>query len=111
MDCNPPVSSVNGDSRGKNTGVGCHTLLQGDLPNPGVKLRSSTFQVDSLPGEPPGKPNSMLSIVNVILNYYCFTQNTGNVLICVYVVVYTCMYMCVHSSSEGKAPEMQETQV
>ena len=24
-----------GDSPGKNTGVGCHFLLQGDLPNPG----------------------------------------------------------------------------
>ena len=29
MDCSPPYSSVNGDSPGKNTGVGCHALLQG----------------------------------------------------------------------------------
>ena len=29
MDCSPPGSSVHGDSRGKNTGVGCHALLQG----------------------------------------------------------------------------------
>ena len=29
MDCSPPGSSVHGDSPGKNTGVGCHTLLQG----------------------------------------------------------------------------------
>ena len=28
MDCSPPGSSVHGDSPGKNTGVGCHTLLQ-----------------------------------------------------------------------------------
>ena len=28
----------------------------GDLPNPGIKPRSSTLQVDSLPAEPPGKP-------------------------------------------------------
>ena len=27
MDCGPPGSSVHGDSPGKNTGVGCHTLL------------------------------------------------------------------------------------
>ena len=27
-----------------------------DLPNPGVKPRSSTLQADSLPSEPPGKP-------------------------------------------------------
>ena len=29
MDCSPPGSSVHGDSSGKNTGVGCHALLQG----------------------------------------------------------------------------------
>ena len=29
MDCSPPGSSVDGDSPGKNTGVGCHALLQG----------------------------------------------------------------------------------
>ena len=32
MDCNPPGSSVLGDSPGKNTGVGSHSLLQGILP-------------------------------------------------------------------------------
>ena len=40
----------------KNTGVGCHSLLQGDLPDPGTDLRSSALQADSLPSEPPGKP-------------------------------------------------------
>ena len=43
------------DSPGKNTGVGCHALLQGiwgDLPDPGVEPRSPVLQVDSLP---PGK--------------------------------------------------------
>jgi len=39
MDCSPPGSSVHGDSLGKNTGVGCHFLLQGIFPmqrsNPG----------------------------------------------------------------------------
>jgi len=29
MDCSPPGYSVLGDSPGKNTGVGCHVLLQG----------------------------------------------------------------------------------
>ena len=29
MDCSPPGSSVHGDSPGKNTGVDCHSLLQG----------------------------------------------------------------------------------
>ena len=29
MDCNPPRLLCPGDSPGKNTGVGCHALLQG----------------------------------------------------------------------------------
>ena len=32
IDCSPPGSSVHGDSPGKNTGVGCHALLQGLFP-------------------------------------------------------------------------------
>ena len=40
MDCSPPGSSVHGNSPGKNTGVSCHTLLQGIFPtqgsNPGL---------------------------------------------------------------------------
>ena len=29
MVCTPPASYVRGDTPGKNTGVGCHALLQG----------------------------------------------------------------------------------
>ena len=36
MDCSPPVSSIHGDSAGKNTGVGCHSLLQGIFPTQGL---------------------------------------------------------------------------
>jgi len=32
MDCSPPGSSIHGDSPGKNSGVGCHALLQGIFP-------------------------------------------------------------------------------
>ena len=35
MDCIPPGSSVHGDSPGKNTGVGGHSLLQGIFPRQG----------------------------------------------------------------------------
>ena len=59
MDHSPPGSSVHGDSPSKNTGLGCHALLQGNLPNPGIKSRSSTLQADSLPSEPPGKVASI----------------------------------------------------
>ena len=57
MDCSPPGSSVHWDSPGKNTGVYCHALLQGNLPNPGSEPRSPTLQVDSLSSELPGKPH------------------------------------------------------
>ena len=44
------------DSPGKNTGVGCHFLLQGNLPNPENEPGSPALKADSLPSEPPGKP-------------------------------------------------------
>ena len=53
MDRSLPGSSVHGDSPGKNTGVGCHALLQGSS-----QPRSPTLQVDSLPSEPLGKPKN-----------------------------------------------------
>ena len=40
--------------------MGCHFLLQGNLPHPGIELRSPTLQADALPSEPPGKPASNL---------------------------------------------------
>ena len=46
------------DSPGQNTGVGCHPLLQGDLPNPRIEPRSPALQEDSLPTEPQGKPKN-----------------------------------------------------
>ena len=60
MDCSPPGSSVHGDSPGKNTGVGCHALLQGifltqgsncHLLQPPSPALAGTF----LPLAPPGK--------------------------------------------------------
>ena len=47
MDCSPPGSSVHGNSPGKNTGVGCHALLQEIFPtqglNPGLPHRRQIF--------------------------------------------------------------------
>ena len=37
MDRSPPGSSVHGDSPGKNTGVGCHALLQGFFNDTGMQ--------------------------------------------------------------------------
>ena len=39
-------------------GVGSLSLLQGNLPNPGIKPKFPTLQADSLPVEPPGKPTN-----------------------------------------------------
>ena len=48
-----PYSSWN--SPGQNTGVGSLSLLQGNLPDPGIKPGSPALQVDSLPAESAGK--------------------------------------------------------
>ena len=44
------------DSPGKNTGVGCHFLLQGIVPTQGSNPNLLHLQVDSLPLAPSGKP-------------------------------------------------------
>jgi len=41
--------------------VGCHTLLQGDLHDLGIATKSLSLQAGSLPSEPPGKPQDILS--------------------------------------------------
>ena len=55
MDCSPPGFSVHGGSPGKNTGVGCHSLLQEIFPNQGLNPGLPYCRhLDSLPSEPPG---------------------------------------------------------
>ena len=63
MDCSPPGSSARGDSPGKNTGTGCHFLLQGIFPtqesNPGLShhrqiLYHLSHLGSSLTTGPPG---------------------------------------------------------
>ena len=59
MDCSPPGSFVYGDSPGKNTGVGCHSLLQGTFPTQESNLYLLCllhWQAGSLPLAPLGKP-------------------------------------------------------
>ena len=48
MDCSLPGSSVHGDSPGKNTGVGCHALLQWIFPTQGSNLCLLHWQADPL---------------------------------------------------------------
>ena len=62
-------------SLGKNTGMGCHFLLQGIFP---TQESNSAFlcllhwQVDSLPRAPPGKSTILLSILCKILLFLFF---------------------------------------
>ena len=73
MDCSPPGFSVHRDSPGKNTGVGCHVLLQGIFP-----IQVSGIAADSLPSEPPGKPSTWYKGVCIMykegwaLKNWCF---------------------------------------
>ena len=50
------------NSSGKNTGVGCHSLLQGIFPTQGSRPRSLALQADFLLCEPPGKPNNRIEV-------------------------------------------------
>ena len=64
MDCSLPGSFIHGISRQEYwSGLPFPSL--GDLPNPGIKLRSPTLQPDTT-SEPPGKP---------IYNYWNVSSN------------------------------------
>ena len=76
-DYSPPRLLCPWNSPGKNNGVGCHALLQGNLPDPGIEPRSPTLQADSLLSEPPGKPlNNLNTRVTYLVNsvYYSGLQ-------------------------------------
>ena len=67
ISCSPPGSSVHGDSPGKNTGVGCHLLLQGTFQTQGLNLHLLCLlhcQAGSLPLSPPGKPQRIWGWAN-----------------------------------------------
>ena len=71
------------NSTGQKTGVGSLSLLQGDLPNQGIKPRSAALQADSLPAEPPGKlwedfksgENTLLWHLMMDIFHYTFFQS------------------------------------
>ena len=58
MDCSPPGCLCPWNFPSKNTGVGCHFLLQGIFPNQGSSLISYIFCIASrfFTTEPSGKP-------------------------------------------------------
>ena len=85
MNYSPPGSSVHGDSPGKNTGVGCHALLQGIFPtqglNPGLLHCRQIFYSLSH----PGKPHMYTYIgIYIIIN----------------IALYICVCVCVCNTTE-----------
>ena len=56
--CDPHGLYSPWNSPGQNTRVGNLSLLQGNLPDPGIKLGSLALQADFLPAELPGKPKN-----------------------------------------------------
>ena len=71
MDSSPPGSFVHGDSPGKNTGVGCHFLLQGIFPNLGIEPSFSVTPalVDRFfTTEPPRK--SMYNTLHLLIQNF-----------------------------------------
>ena len=65
LDCSPAGSSVHGDSPGKNTGVGCHSLLQGIFLTQELNTGLLHWRQILYPSEPPGKPTQWICWLNI----------------------------------------------
>ena len=80
MDCSPQAPLSMGFLR-QEYWSGCHFLLQGDLPDPGIEPKSPALQADSLSTKLWGKP---------ILWFYINKIQTQNHTIFMY--IYTCVF-------------------
>ena len=49
----------------------------GDLPDPGIEPGSPALQADSLPGEQPGKPQNLKTIIIIIPNQAFIYKKTS----------------------------------
>ena len=71
------------NSPGQNSGVGSLSLLQGGLPNPGIKPRSPELQADSLPSELPGKPkNTGVGSLSLLQQIFLTQESNQGLLHC-----------------------------
>ena len=80
MDCKPARLLRPWDSPGKNTGVGCHFLLQGIFPTQG-----SNSHLDSLPLGHLGRPNfadllKKMRFSWILIKFCCFHKFSGMML-------------------------------
>ena len=76
MDCSPPGSSVHGISPGKNTGVGCYSLLQGIFHTQGLNPCRLHWQEDSLRLGHQGSPSSIQRKHGGVV--WCLTEQTAD---------------------------------
>ena len=58
------------DSPGKNTGVGCHSLLQGIFPAQGLNPGSPELHADSLASDPWGKSMCLMASITFLIFLY-----------------------------------------
>ena len=70
----PPGFSVHGISQGKNTGVGCHSLLQGIFLTQGLNQHLLHWQANSLPLSHQGSPLNFLKTANIFLTITVCTK-------------------------------------
>ena len=73
MDCNLPGSSVHGDTPGKNTGVGLHSLPQGLLLTQGSNMRLLHCRQILYFLSHQGSPNQTIALTPIPC---CFPENT-----------------------------------
>ena len=82
-------------------GLPCSPL--GDLPNPGIKLRSPALQVNSLPSEPPGKlKNTRVGRLSLLQGFFPAQESNLGLLHCRQILYqlryqgsHVCMCVCV----------------
>ena len=67
------------NSLGQHTGVGSLSLLQGILPTQGSNTGLPTFQADSLPAEPQGKPTLFVSSPELLRYFTDSSDNKQNI--------------------------------
>ena len=92
------------NSPGQNTGVGSLSLLQGNLPNPGIKPKFPALQADALPAESQGKPkNTGEGSLSLFQQIFLAQELNWGLLHCRWILyqlsfweIYRCESTCIH---------------
>ena len=99
MNCSPPGSSIYGIFFfQERIWSGSSLASSGDLPDTGIKPRSPTLQGDSLSSEPPGKPQNLLSFMNLQIvivfdNLFSLGQEKYFIILIFILIFNGCLYL------------------